>query len=152
MVGGPVAACAQDGGRRPDHRVHHLAFDPLLDGLGFLPYSNGVHDDFAGQPRRQVYRAMVADGTLPPGYASEDGLGLHYVGTRLRAAMTVQPGAVAWWVDRNGHRRIPARMLEADKSVLIQAGFAHCLEHDQRQKRTLGAGQARAVGRGGQAV
>ena len=25
------------------------ALDPFLDGLGFLPYSNGVHDDFAGQ-------------------------------------------------------------------------------------------------------
>jgi peptidase E len=90
------------------------ALDPFLDGLGFLPYSNGVHDDFAGQPRRRVYRAMVAEGTLPPGYASEDGVGLHYVGTELREAVTVRPGAAAWWVDRNGHRRIPARMLEPD--------------------------------------
>jgi hypothetical protein len=66
---------------------------PVLDGLGFLPYSNGVHDDFAGQPRRQVYRELVANGTPPPGYASEDGVGLHYVGTELHEAVTVQPGA-----------------------------------------------------------
>jgi peptidase E len=95
-------------------RPTRAALDPFLDGLGFLPYSNGVHDDFAGQPRRRVYRAMVADGALPPGYASEDGVGLHYVGTELREAVTVRPGAAAWWVDRNGHRRIPARMLEPD--------------------------------------
>jgi peptidase E len=87
------------------------ALDPFLDGLGFLPYSNGVHDDFTGQPRREVYRAMVADAALPPGYASEDGVGLHYVGTELREAVTVRPDAAAWWVDRDGHRRIPARLL-----------------------------------------
>lgn len=87
------------------------ALDPFLDGLGFLPFSNGVHDDFAGQPRRQAYRDMVADGTLPPGYASEDGVGLHYVGTELHEAVTVRPGTAAWWVDRDGDRRIPARAL-----------------------------------------
>ena len=86
--------------------------DPFADGLGFLPYSNGVHDDFAGQPRRSVYRAMVADGTLPPGYASEDGVGLHYVGTELHEAVTVRPEAAAWEVDRGGDRRIPARLLD----------------------------------------
>ena len=50
----------------------------------------------------------MAAGTLPPGYASEDGVGLHYVGTELREAVTVVPGAAAWWVDRDGDRRIPA--------------------------------------------
>jgi peptidase E len=87
------------------------ALDPFADGLGFLPYSNGVHDDFSGQPRRRAYREMVASGALPPGYASEDGVGLHYVGTELREATTVRPGATAWWVDRTGDRRIPARVL-----------------------------------------
>lgn len=82
--------------------------------LGSLPYGNGVHDDFAGQPRRRVYRGLVADGTLPPGYASEDAIGLHYVGTELREAVTVRPDAAAWWVDRNGRRRIPARILGPD--------------------------------------
>lgn len=62
--------------------------------------------------QRRAYREMVADGTLPPGYASEDGVGLHYVGTELREAVTVRPEAAAWWVDRDGPRRIPARLLE----------------------------------------
>jgi peptidase E len=101
--------CWHIGGPTDSYRD---ALDPFLDGLGFLPYSNGVHDDFADQPRRQAYRAMVAGGTLPPGYASEDGVGLHYIGTELHEAVTVQPGAAAWWVDRDEARRIPARSLE----------------------------------------
>jgi peptidase E len=103
--------CWHVGGPTDSYRD---GLDPFLDGLGFLPYSNGVHDDFAGQPRRRVYREMVADGTVPPGYASEDGVGLHYVGTELREAVTVRPDAAAWWVDRAGHRRIPPRVLEPD--------------------------------------
>lgn len=105
--------CWHRGGPTDSYRD---ALDPFGDGLGFLPYSNGVHDDFTGQPRRRVYREMVAAGTLPPGYASEDGVGLHYLGTELHEAVTVRPGAAAWWVDRDGHRRIPARMLEPDAS------------------------------------
>jgi peptidase E len=90
--------------------------DPFTDGLGFIPHSNGVHDDFAGQPRRRVYRAMVARGLLPAGYASEDGVGLHYVGTGLHEAVTIRPGKRAWWVapdGTGGHREepVPARLL-----------------------------------------
>ncbi len=76
--------------------------DPFTDGLGLLPYSNGVHDDFPGQPRRQVYRALVADGSLPAGYATEDGVGLHYIGTELHEAIGIREGAQAWWVAPDG--------------------------------------------------
>jgi len=103
------SVCWHTGGPTDSYRD---ALDPFLDGLRFLPYSNGVHDDFAGQPRREAYRRMVADGTLPPGYASEDGVGLHYIGAELHEAVTVVPGGAAWWVDRDGDRRIPARSLE----------------------------------------
>jgi peptidase E len=102
------SVCWHTGGPTDSYRD---ALDPFLDGLGFLPYSNGVHDDFAGQPRRPAYRRMVADDTLPPGYASEDGVGLHYVGTDFHEAVTVRPDAAAWWVDRTESRRIPARPL-----------------------------------------
>ncbi len=83
------------------------ALDPFTDGLGLLPYSNGVHDDFGDQPRRQVYRRLVGGGVLPAGYASEDGVGLHYVGTELREAVTMLPGKRAWFVaqdDAGGYR------------------------------------------------
>ena len=87
------------------------ALDPYADGLGFLPHSNGVHDDFEEQPRRATYRRMVADGTLPPGYATEDGVGLHYVGTTLREAVTARPGSRAWHVTATGADPIEARLL-----------------------------------------
>jgi hypothetical protein len=67
-------------------------------GLGFLPGSNGVHDDLGDQPRRRIYRELVGQGKLPGGYATEDGVGLHYRGTELHEAVTVLPGRRAWRV------------------------------------------------------
>lgn len=78
------------------------SLDPFTDGIGLLPFSNGVHDDFDDQPRRQVYRELVAAGTLDAGYASEDGVGLHYVGASLHEAVTLRPRSQAWWVEPDG--------------------------------------------------
>jgi peptidase E len=71
----------------------------FADGLGLLPCSNGVHDLLEDQPRRRVYRECVASGELPAGYATEDGVGLHYIGTELHEAVSMQDGARAWWVE-----------------------------------------------------
>jgi peptidase E len=92
-VGGPTDAWSTEESGR-------LA--PFTDGLGLLPLSNSVHDDSAGQPRRPVYRALVGSGELPAGYATEDGVGLHYIGTELAEAVTVRPGARAWRVEPDG--------------------------------------------------
>ena len=86
------------------------------DGLGLLPYSNGVHDSLDDQPRRRVYRQYVAEGELPAGYATDDGVGLHYIGTELHEAVAMRDGAQAWWVqpsDDGGYRAkpIPPRRL-----------------------------------------
>lgn len=43
------------------------SLDAVSDGLGFLPFSNGVHDDLGDQPRRQRFRESIAAGSLPPG-------------------------------------------------------------------------------------
>lgn len=74
------------------------SLDPVTNRLGFLPFSNQVHFDSAEQPRRSVYRTLVADGVLPAGYATEDGTALHYVGTSLHEAVTIVPGKHAWQV------------------------------------------------------
>jgi peptidase E len=73
--------------------------DPFEDGIGLLPYSNGVHDDFPEQPRRETYRNQVAKGITPAGYASEDGVGLHYIDERLHEAVAIREGKTAWWVE-----------------------------------------------------
>jgi len=89
------------------------ALDPFIDGLALLPYSNGVHDDFDGQPRQHVYRRLVAEQILPAGYASEDGVGLHYVGTDLSEAVSVVPGKQAWWVEPAPDGGFRQRAIEA---------------------------------------
>ena len=78
------------------------ALAPFTDGLGLVPFSNGVHDDLDDQPRRSVYREMVASGQLAAGYATEDGVGLHYIGTELHEAIGILPGKRAWRVDPDG--------------------------------------------------
>jgi peptidase E len=76
--------------------------DPFTGCLGFLPFSNGVHDDFDAQPRRNTYRHMVAQGVLPAGYATEDGVGLHYRDEQLHEAVTMVEGKRAWHVEPDG--------------------------------------------------
>jgi peptidase E len=88
--------------------------DAIDDGLGFLPFSNGVHDDLGDQPRRSRFRQLIGEGVLPAGYATEDGVALHYVGTRLHEVLGVLPGRNAWFVEADGegkHREtaFPAR-------------------------------------------
>ena len=61
------------------------SFGPQLegmrDGLGLLPGSACPHYD-GEERRRPIYRRLVDDG-FPPGYAADDGAGLHFVGTEL---------------------------------------------------------------------
>ncbi len=88
--------CWHIGGPTDSYRD---ALDPFTDGLALVPHSNGVHDDLPDQPRRETYRRMVGEGILPAGYATEDGVGLHYVGTELHEAVTVLDGKRAWRVN-----------------------------------------------------
>jgi peptidase E len=72
---------------------------PVTNGLGLLPYSNGVHYDSEAQ-RRPLYHRLVAEGTLPEGFATDDGVGLLYRGTGLAEAVADRPGAAAYRVAR----------------------------------------------------
>jgi peptidase E len=72
---------------------------PVIDGLGLIPTSNGVHYDSEEQ-RRPLYHRLVADGTLPGGHATDDGVGLVYRGTELVEAVADRPDAAAYRVER----------------------------------------------------
>ena len=72
---------------------------PVTDGLGLLPYANGVHYDSEEQ-RRPLLHRLVADETLPTAYATDDGVGLHYRGKELVEALTELPGKGAYRVER----------------------------------------------------
>jgi peptidase E len=53
---------------------------PITNGLGFLPYANGVHYDTNAQ-RRPLMHQLMKDGTLPPlAYATDDTVGIWYEG------------------------------------------------------------------------
>jgi peptidase E len=78
-----------------------LDLRPVMNGLGFLPFSNGVHYDSEAQ-RRPLFQKLVGDGTLPSGYATDDGVGIHYVGTEFHEAVTSAPDKSAYWVERTG--------------------------------------------------
>ncbi len=92
---------------------------PVTNGLGLLPYSNGVHYDSEPQ-RRPLYQRLVADGTLPPGYATDNGVGLHYRGTELVDVVTDTPGKAAYLVVPGpsggaAETRIEPRLLESSR-------------------------------------
>ncbi len=71
----------------------------VTDGLGLLPFSNTPHYD--SEPRRRpLYQKLVAAGTLPPGWATDDGVGLHFRGTELVEAVADRPEVYAWKVER----------------------------------------------------
>ena len=72
---------------------------PVTNGLGLIPTSNGVHYDSEEQ-RRPLYHRLVADGTLPGGHATDDGVGLVYRGTELVEAVADRPDVAAYRVER----------------------------------------------------
>ncbi|MDA8062059.1 MAG: peptidase E [Actinomycetota bacterium] len=69
----------------------------VTDGLGLLPYANGVHYDSEAQ-RRPLFQHLVAEGELPEGYATDDGVGLVYRGTQLVEAVSEVRGKGAYHV------------------------------------------------------
>ncbi len=60
------------------------SFGPELqvvnNALGFLPFGNGVHYDTEAQ-RRPLLQSLVANGTLPTSYATDDHAAVIYRGT-----------------------------------------------------------------------
>ncbi len=72
---------------------------PVTDALAFVPYSNSVHYD-AEEQRRPLYHRLVALGTLPAGYASDNNAGLLYRGPEFVEAVSERDGALGYYVER----------------------------------------------------
>jgi len=71
---------------------------PVTNGLALVPFSNGVHYDSEPQ-RRPTFQRLIADGTLPAGYATDDGVGVLYRGTEMVEALTEVDGKAAYLVE-----------------------------------------------------
>ena len=72
---------------------------PITDGLGFVPFSNGVHYDSEPQ-RRPLFQRLIAEAALPAGYATDDGVGIVYRGTEFVEAVSDSDGKGAYLVER----------------------------------------------------
>ena len=87
----------------------------ITNGLGLVPYANGVHYDSEPQ-RRPLFHSLIGDGTLPDGFASEDGTGLLYRGTEFVEAVTEVRDRTCYRVCRAAdgmviEERLPTRLL-----------------------------------------
>jgi len=81
-------------------------------GLAFLPGSNSVHHD-SEPARRPVYLDAVRDGSLPAGWAVDDGAALIFRGSRLDGVVSARRGRAAYAVTPDGEQPLPARPLDA---------------------------------------
>ncbi|WP_328460924.1 peptidase E [Streptomyces sp. NBC_00448] len=92
---------------------HTDSFGPLTflpDGLGLLPGSVCPHyDTEAG--RRESYRAFVASGALPPGWAVDDGAAALFTDGHLTGAVTRVPAARLYRVEPDGRGGTTERAL-----------------------------------------
>jgi peptidase E len=98
VVGGASAGgmCWFDAG----FTMSYGPLTPLHDGLGWFPGSFNPH---AQQPGRlDAYTAAVADESVPPGWAVDDGAALHYVDGRLARVLRASDGARVHAVDQAG--------------------------------------------------
>ncbi len=86
----------------------------LHDGLGFLPGSFCPHYDTEAL-RRPTFRSLVSKG-FPAGYAADDDVALHFVGTELREVVTAADGARAYRVEPGAESPLDLRRLRETAS------------------------------------
>lgn len=85
---------------------------PVTNGLGLLPYANGVHYDSEAQ-RRPLLHQLVANGTLPPlAFATDDRVGIWYEGT--------EPTAVVADIASSPSEGPAAYRIELDRAEVVE--------------------------------
>ncbi|MGL4619544.1 Type 1 glutamine amidotransferase-like domain-containing protein [Chroococcidiopsis sp.] len=71
----------------------------VLQCLGLVKSSNCPHYD--GEPeRRPAYHRLLSQGLIKPGYAADDGVGLHFVDNKLEKFVSSRPLAKAYQLDK----------------------------------------------------
>jgi dipeptidase E len=72
-----------------------------LDCLGFL---NGSYCPHSETERRPTFQKYILTGKMQGGYAADDGVALHFVGTKLLRAVSSHPNAIAYYVTNHGEQ------------------------------------------------
>lgn len=83
----------------------------ITNSLGFIPYSNGVHYD-AEEQRRPLFHKLIGEGSLPAGYATDNGVGIHYRGTEFVEAVADRDNVAAYWVERQADGTVSETRIE----------------------------------------
>jgi dipeptidase E len=122
-----------------------------MPGLGLLRGSLSVHAD--GEPDRlPAWLASVNDGTLPGGWALDDGVALLFCGERLERVVSSRPGAGALRVDAIAgeliRHRVEPQLLGENQPLGNLDEAVQELRRVQRLRPRRGAGRGRAHGRG----
>jgi dipeptidase E len=114
-----------------------------IAGLGLLPGSLTVHAD--GEPERlPVWLGCVRDGTLPGGWALDDGVGMLFAGERPERIVSSRPGASAQRVDAVEGELVRERLtpellgVEADGSPIAVDEAIQELRDLHRMRRRIG--------------
>src|SRR5688500_8889438 len=95
------ASCAFEGSVTDSMGSMQDAWDgrlAALGGVGFLSGSFCPHYDGEAQRRAEFHR-LVKEGTLPNGWAADDGCALHFVDRALDKVVTSRPAARAYRVE-----------------------------------------------------
>ena len=81
------------------------------NGLGLLPYGNGVHYDSEKRRRPAVHR-LVREGVFDLVHCTDDGVGLVYHGTELVEAVAEVDGKGAYVVTQDARGEVSEQRLE----------------------------------------
>lgn len=73
-----------------------------LDCLGYLPGSNCPHYDF-DKERRPAYHRLLESKMMQDGFASDDGVALHFINEELHKAVSSRPKAKGYRVFLENH-------------------------------------------------
>ncbi len=86
---------------------------PVINTHPLLPYSMGVHYDSEEQ-RRPLFQELIGKGELPEGYATDDGVALHFVATRLHKVLSQEPEKAAYHVYRSETGQVTEERIEPE--------------------------------------
>jgi hypothetical protein len=114
-------------------------------GLGLLPGSLSVHLDGESE-RLPVYRAAVADGTLPAGYAADDGAAVLFTGRSLTACVASRADARVMRVEADGEGGVLEQEMEVQllpDAASDDAGTDGAEPYGVSEMRALRAGRHR---------
>ena len=90
-----------------------------LPCLGWLPGSACPHYDGEAE-RRPAFHRLLAEGRIPPGYAADDGVALHFIDDELAHVVASRPAAKGYrlTVERGTvvETMLPVRVLDESRA------------------------------------